>query len=164
MGVSRPQLTRHCFVMGLVASVIFCCGWSCSEAPRLTSGRGGVRGDDVHLGAVPHIIVGRTSFRAGPSWRLSRYANGLMPFVWCCPLAHAAGQPGGACPLYRTLFPGAGGQDYCALRAPKACATAVTRRYAVHAMLPIPTSGAPVWLFMGGLLTESFRYSGFAFT
>ncbi|MFN3886423.1 MAG: ABC transporter permease [Aquabacterium sp.] len=162
MGVSL-KLTVPMFVLGLMASVIFALWLVMFRGTPVDFWGVVVCVVMMSISSLFYIIVGQYLFsRLARLAPISGYAEGLdalrflvLP-IGLMLVASLAGQAR----FYRTLFLEEAGKDYVRTARAKGLkeTTVLTRHVLRNAMLPIITSaGAALpYLFMGGLVTESF--------
>ncbi len=162
MGVSL-KLTVPMFVLGLMASVIFALWLVMFRGTTVDFWGVVVCVVMMSISSLFYIIVGQYLFsRLARLAPISGYAEGLdalrflvLP-IGLMLVASLAGQAR----FYRTLFLEEAGKDYVRTARAKGLkeTTVLTRHVLRNAMLPIITSaGAALpYLFMGGLVTESF--------
>jgi peptide/nickel transport system permease protein len=162
MGISL-QLTVPLFLLGLLASVVFALWLVMFRGTPIDFWGGVLCVVMMSISSLFYIIVGQYLFsRLAKLAPISGYANGLdairflvLP-IGLMLVASLAGQAR----FYRTLFLEEAGKDY--VRTARAKGLSESRVLARHvlrnAMLPIITSagGSLPYLFMGGLVTESF--------
>lgn len=162
MGVSL-QLTVPLFVLGLMASVVFALWLVMFRGTPVDFWGVVVCVVMMSISSLFYIIVGQYLFsRLARLAPISGYANGLEAIrflvlpIGLMLVASLAGQAR----FYRTLFLEESGKDYVRTARAKGLkeTTVLTRHVLRNAMLPIITSaGASLpYLFMGGLVTESF--------
>ncbi|WP_298011914.1 ABC transporter permease [uncultured Aquabacterium sp.] len=162
MGVSL-QLTVPLFLLGLMASVIFALWLVMFRGTPVDFWGVVVCVVMMSISSLFYIIVGQYLFsRLARLAPISGYANGLEAIrflvlpIGLMLVASLAGQAR----FYRTLFLEESGKDYVRTARAKGLkeSTVLTRHVLRNAMLPIITSagGSLPYLFMGGLVTESF--------
>lgn len=162
MGVSL-QLTVPLFLLGLMASVIFALWLVMFRGTPVDFWGVVVCVVMMSISSLFYIIVGQYLFsRLARLAPISGYANGLEAIrflvlpIGLMLVASLAGQAR----FYRTLFLKESGKDYVRTARAKGLkeSTVLTRHVLRNAMLPIITSagGSLPYLFMGGLVTESF--------
>ena len=162
MGVSL-QLTIPLFVMGLLASITFALWLVMFRGTAVDFWGVVLCVVMMSISSLFYIIVGQFLFsRMAKLAPISGYANGLdairflvLP-IGLMLVASLAGQAR----FYRTLFLEEAGKDYVRTARAKGLSEArvLGRHVLRNALLPIITSagGALPYLFMGGLVTESF--------
>jgi peptide/nickel transport system permease protein len=162
MGVSL-QLTVPIFVLGLLASVIFALWLVMFRGTRIDFWGVVLCVFMMSISSLIYIIAGQFLFsRQANLAPISGYASGLdavrflvLP-IGLMLVANLAGQAR----FFRTLFLEEAGKDYVrTARAKGMSEQRVLGRHVLrNALLPIITSsgGALPYLFMGGLVTESF--------
>lgn len=162
MGVSL-QLTVPLFLLGLMASVIFALWLVMFRGTPVDFWGVVVCVVMMSISSLFYIIVGQYLFsRLARLAPISGYANGLEAIrflvlpIGLMLVASLAGQAR----FYRTLFLEESGKDYVRTARAKGLkeSTVLTQHVLRNAMLPIITSagGSLPYLFMGGLVTESF--------
>lgn len=162
MGVSL-RLTIPLFIMGLLASVTFALWLVMFRGTPVDFWGVVLCVVMMSISSLFYIIVGQFLFsRVAKLAPISGYANGLdairflvLP-IGLMLVASLAGQAR----FYRTLFLEEAGKDYVRTARAKGLTEArvMGRHVLRNALLPIITSagGALPYLFMGGLVTESF--------
>ncbi|MDE2593357.1 MAG: ABC transporter permease [Burkholderiales bacterium] len=162
MGVSL-QLTIPLFIMGLLASITFALWLVMFRGTAVDFWGVVLCVVMMSISSLFYIIVGQFLFsRMAKLAPISGYANGLdairflvLP-IGLMLVASLAGQAR----FYRTLFLEEAGKDYVRTARAKGLSEArvMGRHVLRNALLPIITSagGALPYLFMGGLVTESF--------
>jgi peptide/nickel transport system permease protein len=162
MGVSL-QLTVPIFVLGLLASVVFALWLVMFRGTPIDFWGVVLCVVMMSISSLFYIIVGQYLFsRLAKLAPISGYAAGLdairflvLP-IGLMLVASLAGQAR----FYRTLFLEEAGKDYVRTARAKGLSEGrvLTRHVLRNAMLPIITSagGTLPYLFMGGLVTESF--------
>jgi peptide/nickel transport system permease protein len=162
MGVSL-QLTVPIFILGLLASVVFALWLVMFRGTPIDFWGVVLCVVMMSISSLFYIIVGQYLFsRLARLAPISGYAGGLdalrflvLP-IGLMLVASLAGQAR----FYRTLFLEEAGKDYVRTARAKGLSEGrvLTRHVLRNAMLPIITSagGTLPYLFMGGLVTESF--------
>jgi peptide/nickel transport system permease protein len=162
MGVSL-QLTVPLFILGLIASVTFALWLVMFRGTRVDFWGVVLCVLMMSISSLIYIIAGQFLFsRMARLAPISGYAGGLeavrfllLPICLML-LAGLAGQAR----FYRTLFLEEAGKDYVRTARAKGLKESIVlgRHVLRNAMLPILTSvgGTLPYLFMGGLITESF--------
>jgi peptide/nickel transport system permease protein len=162
MGVSL-KLTVPLFVMGLLASITFALWLVMFRGTPVDFWGVVLCVVMMSISSLFYIIVGQFLFsRMAKLAPISGYANGLdairflvLP-IGLMLVASLAGQAR----FYRTLFLEEAGKDYVRTARAKGLSEGrvMSRHVLRNAMLPIITSagGSLPYLFMGGLVTESF--------